>query len=64
MSWICLVIAGLLEVLGVVWLNEFARTKESGSLSSWPLHLYSVLAFLNWRCQQFQWAPHMQYGQV
>lgn len=28
MSWICLVIAGLLEVLGVVWLNEFARTKK------------------------------------
>ncbi|PNZ65995.1 multidrug efflux SMR transporter [Staphylococcus croceilyticus] len=28
MSWICLVIAGLLEVLGVVWLNEFARTKR------------------------------------
>lgn len=28
MSWLYLLIAGLLEVLGVIWLNQFARSKQ------------------------------------
>ncbi|MBT2814738.1 multidrug efflux SMR transporter [Staphylococcus coagulans] len=28
MSWIALIFAGLLEVLGVLWLNQFAQTHQ------------------------------------
>ena len=28
MSWLYLLIAGLLEVLGVIWLNQYARSKQ------------------------------------
>ncbi|WP_204193962.1 multidrug efflux SMR transporter [Staphylococcus sp. GDY8P47P] len=28
MSWLYLLITGLLEVLGVIWLNQFARSKQ------------------------------------
>lgn len=29
MSWLYLLIAGLLEVLGVIWLNQYARSKQN-----------------------------------
>lgn len=33
MAWIILLIAGLLEVVGVIVLNEITRTKRNGSSS-------------------------------
>ncbi|MCC3657603.1 hypothetical protein LLE77_08965 [Staphylococcus haemolyticus] len=46
MSWLYLLIAGLLEVLGVIWLNQYARSKQKFYIVLWQLRFFLFFVFL------------------
>ena len=45
MSWLYLLIAGLLEVLGVIWLNQYARSKQKFYIVLMAITFILVLVF-------------------
>ena len=64
MSWLYLLIAGLLEVLGVIWLNQFARSKQKIYIILMAVTFIFSFSTLKLAMAPFQWELLTLSGQV